>query len=282
MREPRLDRPVAAEVVELEPECEAGHSLWLAPRTGWREAPTPGQFVMVWLPRPPASESSGSGTGTGPGTSKEALDNVPMSVAGWEPGRVKVTIAGVGPTTRGLLECREGEMLGLTGPLGCGFQWSPGQSLMLVAGGVGAPPLAYLAQRAAADGCQVHTLLGARSEKALFSGRVLERHSATLEVATDDGSAGHHGFVTELLDGTAETSDPELVCACGPEPMLRRVLDWAEERRPKPLPAQLCLERHMSCGIGVCGICTVDEWLVCADGPVLTGEQLRGSREFGK
>lgn len=269
-----LDRPVAAEIVELEPECEAGHSLWLAPGTGWQEPPTPGQFIMVWLPRPPAASTSGH--------TREVLDNVPMSVAGWEPGRVKVTIARLGPTTRALLECREGELLGLTGPLGQGFQWSRGQSLLLVAGGVGAPPIAYLAERATADGCEVHTLLGARNESGLFSRKVLAQHSRTLELATDDGSAGHPGLVTELLYQAANSGEPDLICACGPEPMLARVLEWAEDRKPKPLPSQLCLERHMTCGIGVCGVCTVDEWLVCHDGPVLTGDQLRGSREFGK
>lgn len=274
MSDPRLDRPVAAEIVGLDPECEAGHSLWLAPRQGWLDAPIPGQFVMVWLPRQSAARS-------GP-RDPNALDNVPMSVAGWEPGRVKVTIAGVGPTTNGLLECEPGELLGLTGPLGHGFSWSPEASLLLVAGGVGAPPLAYLAGQAMADGCEVHTLLGARSESALFSRQPLIRYSRTLELATDDGSTGHHGFVTDLMEAAALARLPDLVCACGPEPMLARVLEWAENRRQGPLPVQLCLERQMTCGIGVCGVCTVDEWLVCHDGPVLTGEQLRGSREFGQ
>ncbi len=328
-----LDRPVAAEIVEIVPEGSAGHSLWLAPRTGWRTPPDPGQFLMLWLPRPPAAPAAGAPAAAasaasaaiaetaegkpGPGPGREVCDNIPMSIAGWEPGRLKVTIAGVGPTTNGLLQCRVGELLGVTGPLGQGFRWQAGDSLLLVAGGVGAPPLGYLAERARADGCRVHTLLGARTEGAIFARAALAEHSDILLVATDDGSAGHHGFVTELLEGAAAAlavtpangapaapatgaeeaaqarpgptpgpghpavAGPDLLAACGPEPMLARVLDWAEARRPAPLPTQLCLERHMSCGIGVCGVCTIDELLVCRDGPVLTGEQLRGSREFG-
>lgn len=265
--ERELLQPVAARIAEVVPEGTAGHSLWLEPRRGWEEPPQPGQFLMLWLPD---------------SAERQCCDSVPMSVAGWEKGRLMVTIADLGPTTKALLQCKVGEQLGVTGPLGHGFDWTNKERLLLVAGGVGAPPLRYLAERVREEGLEVHTILGARSEGALFSRTDLAKFSHELNVATDDGSAGHHGFVTELLDKVASRLEPDLLCSCGPEPMLVKVLEWTEQQRPEPIPCQLCLERYMGCGVGICGVCTVDELLVCHDGPVLTGTQLRDSQEFGK
>ena len=97
----------------------------------------------------------------------------------------------------------------------------------------------------------------------------------TVEIATDDGSAGHHGFVTELLD----SRNPDMLYSCGPEPMLVKGLEWA---LVNDIRAELCLERYMACGVGLCGVCTIDRQLVCQDGPVLGSEQLEHSVEFGK
>ncbi|HIM33585.1 MAG TPA: dihydroorotate dehydrogenase electron transfer subunit, partial [Candidatus Poseidoniales archaeon] len=92
---------------------------------------------------------------------------------------------------------------------------------------------------------------------------------------TDDGSAGHPGFVTDLLDGRS----PDRLYSCGPEPMLVKALAWA---LASGIPAELCLERYMACGVGLCGVCTIDRDLVCQDGPVLSSERLAQSAEFGK
>ena len=87
------------------------------------------------------------------------------------------------------------------------------------------------------------------------------------KLATDDGSAGHHGRVTELL----ASSSPDRLYSCGPEPMLVNGLQWALQHH---VAAELCLERYMACGIGLCGICSLDQDLVCQDGPVFTSERL--------
>lgn len=254
-----MKRPVAAEVVAIDNRTAAGHSLRLALAEGWREPPQPGRFVMLWLPRPPA------------GHDPRACDAVPMSIAGWEPGRLRVTIADAGPTTAALLACEPGHRLGVLGPLGRGFSLDARRPL-LVAGGVGAPPLLWLAQRLAAQGAEPTTLLGARTADELFH---RDEFPGRVVVATDDGSAGHHGFVTDLL---ADAGGDRLY-ACGPEPMLVKALAWTREHA---IPGEFCLERHMACGVGLCGVCSLDGDLVCQDGPVFDAERLARSREFGR
>ena len=252
-------RPVAAKLTEIDNRTSVGHSLWLTPCSGWEEQPEPGQFVMVALPHPPA------------GFGREVCDAVPMSVAGWEPGRLRLTIKDLGPTSAALLACRPGDMLAVTGPLGHGFSLDARQPL-LMGGGVGAPPLLFLAQQLAASGIDPVTLLGGTTVDEIFH---REEFPGIVEIATDDGSAGHHGFVTELLDGRS----PDLLYSCGPEPMLVKGLEWA---LANGIRAELCLERYMPCGVGLSGVCTIDRQLVCQDGPVLGSEQLEHSAEFGK
>ena len=252
-------RPVAAKLTEIDNCTSVGHSLWLAPCSGWEEQPEPGQFVMVALPHPPA------------GFGREVCDAVPMSVAGWEPGRLRLTIKDLGPTSVALLACRPGDMLAVTGPLGHVFSLDARQPL-LMGGGVGAPPLLFLAQQLAARGLEPVTLLGGATGDEIFH---RDEFPGTVEIATDDGSSGHQGFVTDLLNGR----NPDMLYSCGPEPMLVKGLEWA---LANGIRAELCLERYMPCGVGLCGVCSIDRQLVCQDGPVLGSERLAQSAEFGK
>ncbi len=252
-------RPVAAEITTIDNRTSVGHSFWLSPCNGWQQQPAPGQFVMVALRRPPA------------GFGREVCDAVPMSVAGWEPGRLRLTVKDLGPTTKALLACRPGDTLAVTGPLGHGFSLDA-QRPLLMGGGVGAPPLLFLAQQLAARGVEPVTLLGGATGDEIFH---RDEFPGTVEIATDDGSTGHHGFITYLLDGRRT----DRLYSCGPEPMLVKALAWA---LANGVPAELCLERYMACGVGLCGVCTIDRDLVCQDGPVLSSERLAQSAEFGK
>jgi dihydroorotate dehydrogenase electron transfer subunit len=97
-------------------------------------------------------------------------------------------------------------------------------------------------------------------------------------MATDDGSEGYHGLVTDVLK--EKVKDFDYVYTCGPEKCIEGVLDICLENR---VPLQASLERYMKCGLGVCGSCMLGPWRVCADGPVFTDEQLKKLREeFGK
>ncbi|MDP6414837.1 MAG: dihydroorotate dehydrogenase electron transfer subunit [Gammaproteobacteria bacterium] len=250
--------PIPSKIIEITSVTSVGHSIWLEPKEPWLSAPTPGQFAMVWLPHPPD------------GYKPEVCNAVPMSIAGWDDGRVRITIKDLGPTSKALLACQCGDWLGLTGPLGHGFSLD-GHHPLLMGGGVGAPPLLYLAQSFAAQGIEPITLLGGTTKDEIFH---RDEFPGAVELSTDDGSAGHHGRVTELL----ASSSPDRLYSCGPEPMLVNGLQWALQHH---VAAELCLERYMACGIGLCGICSLDQDLVCQDGPVFTSERLANSREFG-
>jgi dihydroorotate dehydrogenase electron transfer subunit len=178
-------------------------------------------------------------------------------------------IEDVGPGTHRLCELGAGDDLSLVGPLGIGF--APprqGRRPVLVGGGVGIAPLAIWHDRL--DG-QATVLLGFRDAAHAPGAQLIDG----ARVATDDGSVGHHGLVTDLLDAECDR-DPRLeVYTCGPPPMLEAVRGLCAER---DVPAQLALEAGMACGYGACFGCvvpTVDGYTrICVDGPVIDAERL--------
>ena len=181
-------------------------------------------------------------------------------------GTLDFLLEPVGPGTERLAELRPGDDVWLLGPLGRGF--SPpraGRRPVLVGGGVGIAPLAILQDRLAGA---VLVLLGFR-DAAHAEGAALLPGA---RVATDDGSVGHHGLVTELL--AAECRGAE-VYACGPPPMLESVRALCSEH---DVPAQLALESGMACGYGACFGCVVATRAgyvrLCVDGPVLAAAGL--------
>ncbi len=184
-------------------------------------------------------------------------------------------IEAVGPGTARLCELGSGDDLLLVGPLGIGF--APprdGRRAVLAGGGVGIAPLAIWQDElvAGADGATAPpVILGFRDAEHAPGAQLLS--GAT--VATDDGSVGHHGLVTELLDG-ALAEDPHVeVYACGPPPMLEAVRMLCARRE---VPAQLALESGMACGYGACFGCvvaTAEGYIrLCVDGPVIDAARL--------
>jgi len=205
----------------------------------------PGQFVMVWVP---------------------GVDEIPMALS----SPTTITVQEVGEATTALFSLGEGDMIGIRGPFGTRFN-APGRTLA-VGGGVGAAPLLPLAVRGGID----TFLLGARTAGELLFENMLGTH-CRLEVATDDGSAGHHGRVTDLFDAVPP-GDYDHVCVCGPEPMMAAVLSILDEKGIADR-GQFALHRYMKCGVGVCGSCAIDPGglRVCRDGPVFPGDTLIGS-----
>jgi dihydroorotate dehydrogenase electron transfer subunit len=164
-----------------------------------------------------------------------------------------------------------GESLAMLGPLGNRFEFSPrAERLLMVAGGVGVAPLVMLSDEAVARGLDVVFAMGAADEAGLLAASEL---SGTIEyvVATDNGSRGHRGLVTEVIAEYIPWADQ--VFACGPEPMfrtLRAVVDPLRVNR-KP-PVQISVERGMACGLGACLGCVVETTrgmiASCVQGPV--------------
>ncbi len=216
----------------------------------------PGQFVMLWLP---------------------GMDEKPISIASPDP--LTLTVARVGPFSETLHECRPGDRLGWRGPFGKPFRLDPTRPALLVGGGYGAAPLYYVAQQAMARGMQSTTTvaLGARRADDLIFVERFRRLGVKLVLATEDGSAGVKGYVTQAV--LTQLADRPTLYACGPEGMLVALHTLCHEHG---LPGQLSVERYMKCGFGVCGQCALDDILVCTDGPVLNVEQLDGKQDWGR
>jgi NAD(P)H-flavin reductase len=173
---------------------------------------------------------------------------------------------------------RIGESAELTGPLGNTWkQFLPkrnGGGVALVAGGIGAAPLAAFVGETASEGFDFY--LGIKkgfknlAERAALLGPALLDHHE-LVVASEDGKEKHHGFVTDFFDPAGYRA----VFACGPDPMLRLV---AAKCRKAAVPCYVSLERRMACGVGACLGCTVattgGNRRCCADGPIFNAEEV--------
>lgn len=176
----------------------------------------------------------------------------------------------------------------MLGPLGNGFEVPRAATeVLLVAGGVGAPPIAALAETLAAcrtsREMKMTVFLGGRSKADLLCIRDFKRAGATMCVATEDGSSGHKGLVTELLAQFLNTHHLPLntpLYACGPQPMLAALAPITAQYA---LPYQASMEASMACGFGACMGCVVPMKgneqaptyrLVCKDGPVFDGHAI--------
>ena len=225
--------------------------------------PQPGQFYML-----SSAERWGGGEGERPFLPRAF--SVLRALDGPDATELHFLLEDVGPGTHRLCELRRGDGLTLVGPLGQGFVAPTGdRRALLVGGGVGIAPLAVWQDELDAE---VPALLGFRDGgraegAALLSG---------VRVATDDGAAGHHGPVTDLLDREL-AQDPEgwEVYACGPPGMLEAVRSMCADYE---VPAQLALEAGMACGFGACFGCVVptrDGYVrLCLEGPVLNADRL--------
>jgi NAD(P)H-flavin reductase len=186
-------------------------------------------------------------------------------------------IEDVGPGTKRLCELQPGDELLLVGPLGAGF--APPRERrapLLVGGGVGIAPLAIWQDELPSG---TPALLGFR-DRAHAAGAALLSNAS---IVTDDGSVGHHGLVTDLLEDDLDAhAERREIYACGPPAMLEAVRAICAER---DVPAQLALESGMACGFGACFGCvvpTVDGYVrLCLDGPVLDAQVLRTAATAG-
>jgi len=210
----------------------------------------------------------------------------------------------VGPATLRMTTISAGDSLSVIGPLGNGFSVPDDKkTALLVVGGMGVPPILHLAKVLTADSratrIEVIAFAGAKTAKELpFEGRLDEisqqlgfsipefaKYGIESMVATDDGSAGYHGLVTDCLAEWLRQSDlaarDTIIYACGPSAMLSRMAELTKE---KNIDCQLSLERRMACGIGLCQSCAVEckvsnsnetvYKMCCKDGPVFDSKEI--------
>jgi NAD(P)H-flavin reductase len=210
----------------------------------------PGQFYML-----AAAERWGGGEDERPLFGRAVSV---MRVAA--DGLVEFLLEDVGPGTRRLCELEPGEGVLLVGPLGRGFSQPP-EDALLVGGGIGIAPLLAVQERWGGS-----AVLGFRSAEHAVAAALFEDP----QIATDDGSAGHHGLVTELLG-----ERPRPIWACGPPALLAALLDRVQRER---VAAEFSVEAPMACGFGACYGCvvaTVDGYRrACVEGPVFDASVL--------
>jgi dihydroorotate dehydrogenase electron transfer subunit len=266
----------------------------------------PGQFVMI---RPVTEDSTDPLLGR-----PLALYDVIRDAAG-APTAFDVVYLVVGRGTAALSQRKPGEQLAVWGPLGNGFGPPPAGRVVFVAGGIGQTPFVALGRRwlgradygdarvsshgqdafASGNGeskptrqqfCSAATLLyGVRTAALLAGLNDLRDAGVEVELATDDGSAGHHGFVTELLARRLERGDrPAKIIGCGPPAMLAALAKIVDQYR---VSCDVSLENHMACGFGACFSCVVplrqgdgstDLRRVCVEGPVFPAACVDWSR----
>lgn len=236
--------------------------------------PRPGQFYML------ATEQHWE--------QREGRPFLPRALSVAETGpaaggvRLDFLIEGIGPGTDRLCELRPGESVWVNGPLGNAFsvprELSPGAAgAILVGGGIGIAPLALLRRTFAAKNVPTRVLLGFRDKT--HSGGLDDLFSCCeIRLASDDGHAGHHGYVTDLLVNLLEGDDAQsaAVYACGPPPMLDAV---AALCTAADVPCELAMESPMACGYGACFGCAVPKpdggyLRLCVDGPVVRPDQV--------
>ncbi len=243
------------------------------------QAIRPGQFLMV---RPGPRGSSDPLLGRPLALYDVVRDQAGQAIA------IDVVYLVIGRGTAALAERGPGDDVTIWGPLGNGFGRPPSGSVLFVAGGIGQTPFlalgrswlgtaSYGADDSIGVADSVTLLYGARTAD-LFAGLDDFRAGGIeVELATDDGSLGHHGYVTELVTRRLERGrPPSLIVGCGPVPMIAALARIAREAR---IDCQVSLENHMACGIGACFSCvapmiasdgSTDLRRVCVDGPVVS------------
>lgn len=194
-----------------------------------------------------------------------------------EQGCIRIVFEVRGDGTAWLAMQNEGDKLNVLAPLGNGFYLSDTyKKALFVGGGIGVPPL--LAASIPFKN-NATAILGFRNAQAVILAEDFAKHDVAVQIATDDGSAGHHGFVTELVVNHLEQNECDIIIACGPKPMLKAV---ANEAKKRGIYCLVSMEERMSCGVGACLSCATkvmhngkEEYQqVCKHGPIFDAEKI--------
>ena len=217
----------------------------------------PGQYLMLWLP---------------------GIDLKPFSVAWQTAKQFALTVQKRGDFTSKLFELKKGAQIGFTGPHGSNYNIDGKKKILLIGGGCGTPSVTSLAQIAREQNIGVDFVLAASSkEQIIFEKWLKEKGINVFHRFQDDKYERSWDLITDLID----KNDYDGLYACGPELLLKRLVDLSLE---KNIFCQISMERYMKCAIGICGNCCVDPIGVCLceAGPVINSHLAAKISEFGK
>ena len=259
---------VVAEVVETRPETPDVITLRLRTDDPTILAGQPGQFVMAALP---------------------GFAAAPISVSRFHDDGCSLTIRGAGAATRELIALRPGDTLALRGPLGRSWpvDLAVGRDVIIVTGGIGLAPLRPLIDAVLRDRTQfgdVRLFYGARTpadrlfvdELSALGGRTDLTIASTVDRAGPEW-LGRVGVVTSLFEQATWDGARATAFVCGPERMMEATADVLEDLGVTRDRIWVTLERHMDCGVGLCGHCQLGPKFVCKDGPVFSLAELGGA-----
>ncbi len=206
----------------------------------------------------------------------EQGERIPLTIADFdrEKGTVTIIFMEVGKTTRHLGKLKKGEaLLNFAGPLGVPSEIEKYGTVVCIGGGVGIAPLYPIVRELKKIGNHVISILGARNENLLMLEKEIETHSDELFITTDDGSKGHKGFVSDVLQKLIdEKRQIDMVMAIGPVIMMKVVVNVT---RPYKIKTLVSLNPIMVDGTGMCGGCRVsvggETKFACVDGPEFDG-----------
>ncbi|MFX1446398.1 MAG: dihydroorotate dehydrogenase electron transfer subunit [Promethearchaeota archaeon] len=252
----KTDIVTIEKIIELSPELK---SFYIRNPT-IAKAYRPGNFVFLWLPD---------------------IDFLPMSISNVNGNLLEITVQKIGEGTIKLFEKQVGDKIGIRGPFGNAWNYEDATNILVTGGGVGIAAITTLIDPLKKNKKNVFVAIGAKDEASLiFVDRLIDLIPNTM-CTTDDGSVGKKCFVTDAVEEIIKNQKIDLIMTCGPEIMMKRILEIAEE---KGIDLQASLERKMKCGVGVCGSCCIGEnndVCVCKDGPIFTLEQLKKFPQFG-
>ena len=248
------------EIISQEKIATGIYSMWLRSYNMAKEAKA-GQFLSIYckdgariLPRP-----------------------ISICEVDKENDALRIVYRVVGGGTNEFSAFKEGDVTQVVGPLGNGFMLKE-QTALLIAGGIGIPPMVETAKRLKAMGVKVYIVAGYRNSE-IFLEEELKKYGE-LYVATEDGSVGTKGNVMDAIRENGLTAD--IIYACGPTPMLRAIKNFAEENG---IECYISLEERMACGVGACLGCVaktkekdhhsnVHNARICTDGPVFEAKEV--------
>lgn len=252
-------RKEIAKVVSQEALADGIFSMWI--ETPMSKEALPGQFIAVYTNNP------------------SKLLPRPISICEVSEGKLRIVYRIAGEGTREFSKYKAGDDIAIMGPLGNGYrevlEKEKNSKVFIIGGGIGIPPMLELAKRVKSD---KEIILGYRDGN-LFLKSDFDRCGA-VHIATEDGSAGVCGNVLTLIQEKGLSAD--VICACGPLPMLRAIKDYAAGNNIK---AYISLEERMACGVGACLGCVcktketddhskVKNKRICTEGPVFMAEDV--------
>jgi dihydroorotate dehydrogenase electron transfer subunit len=292
--------PTPVPLIEVQHEAGGVVTLWVQVPPEMVSDYNPGQYFMCWNPydatggmsRPNYHSEKPYSVGDVKIDRSGVDEGIAADTGGEGRALLGFTVKDLGRQSGELTRMKAGDWLAIRGPFGTSFpRMSSGDRLLLVSGGIGSTPMHMAARdgrRKLGDNLKIDAIMGFRNEAECHFISRMEALCDSLTITTDDGSSGTPGFPTgplpNLLSGVGEGDREEggsgrtVLLTCGPEPMMKAVLQMAVDAGVECYAA---MERYLPCSVAMCGLCMVGDKLTCVDGPVMEGGWLLQQDDFG-